>query len=533
MERKLISGLAKVFPDEIYNGAEIDSINCLKDEKTSFQIVFRSDTDKSISVTTDCKELHIYKIVFVPAGKTGNDERDDYFIRNAVPGDYPDVLVPLGDEKIELKKGEWTAVWCEFTPDNQFEAGTHTLSVVADGEKIEVKAEIFDAQLGDQTLICTNWFHTDCLAHYYNVEVFSEDWWRIVENFMRTAVEHGINLILTPIFTPPLDTKVGGERLTVQLVDVKKVGYTYTFGFDKLKRWVDTAHKCGIQYFEMAHLFTQWGAKHAPKIMAETSKGYKRIFGWETNAHGQGYENFLRQFAAELIKFINENGIHDYCMFHISDEPSKKDYFSYKKCAKLISELFGEFTCFDALSDYSFYKHGLTKLPVTNIEEIEDFAGNVPDLWTYYCCNPDWDCLPNRFMAMPSVRNRIIGFLMYQYNATGFLHWGYNFYNTRYSLRSVDPYKETDADGEFSSGDSFVVYPAPDGTAYCSLRLKVFYDAIQDYEALRRLEKKIGREKTLALLNEGLENPLKSKDYPHDEAWILAKRRQINELLAK
>ena len=532
MEIKILSSLAKIFPDEICCGYEINSVSCLKNERTSFQLAVKSDSDLSAGISSDSKNLNIYKIQYVPAKLTSGENRDDYFIRDAKPGFYPDVLIPCGG-KVQLKKDEWTPVWCELIPDGKLDAGEHEITVTVGDDTVKINAEIADASYEEQSLICTHWFHTDCLASYYNVEVFSDEYWRIVENFMRTAVSHGINLILTPLFTPPLDTEVGGERPTVQLVDVKKHGYQYTFGFEKLKKWIDLADQCGIKYFEMSHLYTQWGAKHAPKIMAETSKGYKHIFGWKTNAHGQGYSNFLRQLAPELIRFIDENGIRERCMFHTSDEPGEKDYISYKKSAKLMKELFGDFRRTDALSEYSFYKHGLTEYPITGIEKIEDFAGRVPELWTYYCCGPYRENLPNRFNAMPSLRSRILGFIMYKYDVKGFLHWGYNFYYTQYSKRKVDPFTETDAGGNFSSGDSFVVYPAPDGTAYVSLRLKVFYDAIQDFEALRLLEKKIGREKTLEILNKDLEKPLSARDYPHSEEWLIEKRREINKRLAR
>ncbi|MFQ9394338.1 MAG: glycoside hydrolase domain-containing protein [Lachnospiraceae bacterium] len=86
----------------------------------------------------------------------------------------------------------------------------------------------------------TEWFHSDCLANYYGEEVFSEEYWRIVENFVKTAVKHRYNMLLTPIFTPPLDTAVGGERRTVQLVDVTvQADGSYAFGFEKLDRWVE------------------------------------------------------------------------------------------------------------------------------------------------------------------------------------------------------------------------------------------------------------------------------------------------------
>lgn len=530
MDIKIVSSLAKVFADEICNGIEIDSISCLKNEKVSFQIAVKSENTENVSVTCENNGVTLYSVVAVPVGLAAHADRDDYFIREAKSGDYPDVLVPFSGT-LELKTNEWTALWCEFACS---EAGDTELVIKIGDESVSIRAEVCDASLPEQVLTCTHWFHTDCLASHYNVAVFSEDYWRIVENFMSFAVAHGINFILTPLFTPPLDTQVGGERPTVQLVDVKlsKNG-KYTFCFDNLKRWVEMADRCGVRYFEMSHLFTQWGAKHAPKIMAETPDGHKRIFGWDTNSRGRAYRSFLKQFAPALIAFIDEMGIRERCMFHTSDEPSINAYFHYRYAAKLMNKLFGDFQMIDALSDFTYYKHGLVKRPVPGIERIENFAGKVPELWTYFCCGPYKDNYPNRFMAMPSMRTRVLGVIFYKYNVKGFLQWGYNFYYTQFSKGKVDPFKVTDAGGAFASGDAFVVYPAQDGTPYASLRLKVFYDAIKDYEALVALENKIGREKTLEILEAGLENPIRANVYPKDEAWLLAKRKEINEHLAQ
>jgi hypothetical protein len=102
-------------------------------------------------------------------------------------------------------------------------------------------------------MIHTEWFHTDCLATYYDVEVFSEEHWERIKQYVENAVKHGINMLLTPIFTPPLDTAIGGERPTVQLVDVEVTGkHTYRFVFDKLDRWIKLCNDKGVQYFEFA-----------------------------------------------------------------------------------------------------------------------------------------------------------------------------------------------------------------------------------------------------------------------------------------
>ena len=104
-------------------------------------------------------------------------------------------------------------------------------------------------------------------------------------------------------------------------------------------------------------------------------------------------------------------------------------------------------------------------------------------------------------------------------------------FRSQYSKGLLDPYKVTDAGGGFSSGDSFIVYPKKDGTPLDSLRLHVFYDALQDMLALKLLESKIGKEKTLQILEENCEKPITFNEYPHNEDWLLEMREKINQAI--
>ena len=83
----------------------------------------------------------------------------------------------------------------------------------------------------------------------------------------------------------------------MRLVDVAVTSDgAYTFGFDKLDRWADLCDSNGIQFLEFSHLFTQWGAGHAPKIIANVNGKPEKLFGWETDATGEQYHAFIRQF---------------------------------------------------------------------------------------------------------------------------------------------------------------------------------------------------------------------------------------------
>ena len=290
--------------------------------------------------------------------------------------------------------------------------------------------------------------------------------------------------------------------------------------------------ECGIEYFEISHFFTQWGAKHAPKIVALDRKGReKKIFGWFTRTSSKAYDDFLRQFAAAFIRFTENEGIREKCFLHVSDEPNEKQLKTYSVRAAFIAEIFPGFKVIDALSEYEFYEKGAVKNPIPCEDNIEAFAGKVPELWTYYCCCQGNSYLPNRFISMPSLRNRVLGVILYKYDVKGFLQWGYNFYNSQYSIKAIDPYKVTDAGGSFPSGDSFMVYPGSKGQALESLRLKVFYDGFEDMMALKLLESKIGREKVLEIIDKDLFKPLTFKEYPHENDWLLEFREKINQMI--
>ena len=399
--------------------------------------------------------------------------------------------------------------------------------------KKEFTLNIIDKELPKQELLYTNWFHNDCLCTYYKVEVFSEEYWRIVENYIRNAVEHGVNMLLTPIFTPPLDTAVGGERPTVQLVKVIKENNTYSFDFTNFRRYVKLCLECGIEAFEISHFFTQWGAKHSPKIIATVNGKEKRIFGWETKASGKPYRTFLEAFAPEFKKEVEDLGIKEKCWLHVSDEPNETQITEYKKAANIIRELFADFNMLDALSEIKYYKNGLIKTPVCGEDVADIFRPEVKDFWTYYCCTQIYDFLPNRMFAQPSSRNRVLGVLLYKYDAKGFLQWGHNFWYAQYSKHPINPFKVTDAGGSFPSGDSFMVYPGKNGKPLNSLRHLVFFDAFQDLRALKLLESLTSREYVLNLIEQGLDVPLSFRTYPHEQEWLLKLRERVNNEIEK
>ena len=521
-----LSSLEKVFSDEAPRAEPFTGCAALRGEEVSFQVAFCAGGDADTEILPEARAegaaCECFWVEEIPSALPCYPDSDEFYLRKT-PGMYPDLLRPITGP-ICVKAGEWRSLWLCLRCD-----GDATVAVTMQEQSVACRFTEIPHDLPEQTLLCTNWFHCDCLAQAYGAEAFDEAHWAIVENYVRCAVDHGINFLLTPLFTPPLDTEIGGERLTTQLVGVVKAGNIYEFDFTQLARWFEMCERCGIQAFELSHLFTQWGAKQAPKIADSAGN---RIFGWETDADSDEYVDFLTQLAAALVPFLERQGVKDRCYLHVSDEPGMQDIGCYARHAALIRRIFPGMKIIDALSNIEFYEQGLLERPIPANNHIEPFIGRVPELWTYYCCGQHKDGVSNRFFAMPGWRTRVLGFQLWKFRCAGFLQWGFNFWNSRHSIeKNIDPFEITDGGLAWPSGDPFVVYPGNDGTPLCSLRLKLFHEALQDLRALQLLESKIGYDAALAVLEQGLDEPITFSRYPRSAAWLLETRERVNRTL--
>ena len=548
IQTKLVSSLEKCFLDSRLEDFEaFPRFSILKNERLSLQLLYSADLDcpnhdvkmkvtfgGSLAPYATARTIGLVPVTmpcYTPVAP------DDNYLRD-VPGVYPDVLFPLHYHGVIVaQRGQTRSLWIDLEPGEKLPAGDHTLTVTLTNEEKEIHIEeeftahIIDASLPESELIFTEWFHCDCLANYYGCEVWSEKHWSIIESFARTAVKNGINLLLTPVHTPPLDTEVGGERRTVQLVDVTLQNGEYSFGFDRLDRWIDMCDRIGIKYFEIAHFFTQWGAEHAPKIVATVDGVEKRIFGWDTDATGEDYTRYLNAFIPAFLSHMKEKGRDKDCFFHVSDEPNREQLDSYRAAKQVVAPLLKGYVIMDALSNFDYWQEGIVETPIPANNHIDPFIeAEVPGLWTYYCCSQHTN-VSNRFIAMPLWRTRCIGAQFYKYNIAGFLHWGYNHYNNLYSIDTIDPYLELSGEFWVPAGDTHSVYPAQDGTALESIRILAFTDALQDLRAMRLAEKLCQKEVLVKQLEEIFGGEIRFDECAKNAKTVLAMREAVNNII--
>ena len=550
IETRILSSLEKVYLDQDPKPCTVP-FTALQNEAFAFQVALRPDVKQRytriIVKVTAKSELPIIvkQVQYVPCLLPM--QVDDGRYERTTPGLFPDPLKSADkDDTYFVPTGRWSSFFVEVFPGMAKE-GEYPITLSFSAEiksaagsetlhwEVNTSLTVIGTVLPKSQLRYTCWFHGDCIADYYNVPVFSEEHWTYMDKQIKLAADRGQNMILTPIHTPPLDTWVGGERTTIQLIDVSVVNEEYSFDFKNLDRWIDMCLANGIEYFEMAHLFSQWGATACPKIMATVDGEYKKIFGWENKALSDEYKGYLTAMLPALTTYLDSKGLHDKVYFHISDEPHGEHLLQYQKLKEFVSSLLDGFIIMDALSDYSFYEKGVLDYPVVATTALDPFLeGNRPNqFWIYYCIGQNYRHVSNRFFSLPGYRTRILGLQCYKENVFGFLHWGLNFYNSQYSLRHLDPYKCTDADGAHPGGESYVIYPGENGEPVESQRLVIFHEAIQDIQALRLLESLTSREYVLSLMDEDVTEKVTFFTYPTGEEYQLKLRYKVNQKIAE
>lgn len=529
----------------------------LKNEPFSFQFLYRTENlyvPISISVTAGDLPIAVWRVDNLSVNDAANLFNDAGYVDDA-PGIYPDLLMARPtDPELLYNPGvphkQWfekdtnnllnainkhyQSLWITVNPDSvTVPAGTHDINIkvtnLFSGDMLfeeRFPLQIIDALLPAHDVYYTNWFHEDALCDFHNVEPYSEDFYRIFDEYLRNAVRHRQNTLLLPAFTPPLDTPVGAERMNVQLTDIENIDGQWIFGFERMKTFIEHAKACGIRYFEHCHLFSQWGAEHTPNIY---DTGGKRIFGYDTDAVGEAYQTFLHAYLDAFFAFAKKEGIYDRLVFHISDEPKLEQLENYRKAYHSVADALADFPTADAMSHVEFYTEGLVKQPVPYLDKAPEFEAVHAPFWVYYTAGPYHLRCANRLITNTAARTRVLGVQMYRYQALGFLHWGYNFYYDRLSAGVFDP-KSNPCGYKQLPGCSYLAYPLM-GQGDChvapSIREKHMTEAFDDLRALKLLESYIGREAVLALCEKHLGEPVEYTTIPERDA-LFHLREEIN-----
>ncbi len=542
VELKLVSALTKVFHDEAPEPYPADCpASLLMGEVFSFQLAYALTSPwqgelPRVRIAFDCQlPFRVRQVTGVPVRFPKYEDDPGAYLRDT-PGVYPDLLQDLADtDHICLYPGFWSALWVDIEPGPAAQAGDYpmAISILSQaGQELataEITLNLLNARLPEQKVIYSRWLHVDSLAATYHQPMFSIEHIRVLRSFIHLAAKRGMNMVFTPIHTPPAHSRDGRERPVTQLVDVFVTPLGYNFRFSKLRDFVSLCRHEGVRYFEMAPFYSPQGGYRAPIIMGVQEGAYTRLFGPETDALDPAYQAFLAAYIPALIKELSYLDILDQCFFHLTDAASQEDREQFMQLMALTGPLLSGVKVLAAMPDPAFIPDQINNLvPTPGFSQLERFSGvQTPCRWASLNGNYRGG-YADSLIAMPGSRARVLGTQLFVMDIQGISHWALNYYAAEVEGYPIDPYMNTDCDGLSPAGDAFLIYPGQGGIPEESIRMMLFLHAIQDLRALRGLEAKIGRDQVLALIKEYLKGPLSLKEYPGDQRLLLNLRHQVN-----
>jgi len=549
--------LEKVFPDT-QPPAEAKSEIVLKvgrNDTEDAQVVVRVPQETTVAnaylETADLKGDHggiIAKdqifawwiwYTYVLNNPKGNTDPSTY-LRKA-PAFFPDAFLEQRTIRI---RDEWTQpLWVSVHIPKDTAPGEYTgvfnLHITANQEpmvyEIPVRITVWDFTLPDEFhLHHTEWFSYWGLADYYRISVGSEEFWAWVERVAADMARHKQDMIITPL---------------TALVAMKQVAPgEFVFDFTMLDRWIETFKKAGVTWIEGSHVGGRSSGWESLIVW-----GRFRVDGVDTaSLTEEEFEPYVEAFLRAVYAHLKEKNWADRYVQHIADEPIAANADSWIHRAAKVKTWMPEVPLLDAVILEGL--EGYIDIRVPQIQDIKpgQKRHHKESLWSYVCLSPQ-GAYPNRFLDYPLIRNRILFWLSWSMRLEGFLHWGYNYWQTWPEVPvTLDVSPWLDATGAsiyvqdrqpLPAGDPFIVYPGRKSIC-SSMRWEDVRNGMEDFEYLYLLERAIAkpvkglrRETRLAArrLLEQVRGELAAApdNHTHDETQLLSVRDQVGDLLAQ
>jgi hypothetical protein len=534
-----VDSLVKIFPADAPGTHRLPApeLSAARGQHASLQLAVRSRRPLS-GVTAHIVSLQdrsgkalagawIRPVGYVVVGSHTKNTPPDELVGEA-PGWYPD---PLVDFPIEIKANRTHALWISVPVPADAAPGEYRgeIAVRAGNENLaraSFRLRVVSASVpAERTLKVTNWFNLGAKSsrQFYGAEMFSPEWWTLVENIARVMAEHRQNVVITPI---------------MELIQPRVEGGELRYDFANFDRWVETFRKAGvIGIIEGSHLLGRSGESYQGSTQADT---FQIVDGKAQNvavpADDPRAEQFLDSFLSALNAHLEEKKWKSIYFQHILDEAHGPEPPIYAKYAGYVRKYMPGVQTMDAV-DAEHMPPELQQncdvwVPILGnfgdqLELIARRQAGGHEVWFYTCLFPNERHL-NRLIDYPLLKVRLLHWLNFRYGLTGYLHWGWNYW-------SPEPFNDTqpviNANTELlPPGDAFIVYPdRANKSVLSSIRYETMLAGIEDYELLCALKAKHP---------EAAERLAKTAiaaftDYVRDPAAFRKLERQLLEELSK
>jgi hypothetical protein len=492
-----VDSLVKVFPPDKpgANALARPELWAARNQHVSLQLAVRSSqTQRMLTARATPPEnkegqkiltVTIHPVGYVVVGSHSTDTPDEELVGEA-PGWYPD---PIGDFPIDLRS-DWTRsfwVTIHVPPDAKPGDYRSAIDVNAGGHSLaraEFRLNVVEASVPEErSLRVTNWFSLNdkVSRQFYGISAFSPEWWTLVENVGRVLADHRQNVVLTPL---------------MDLVQPSLQNDDLHYDFANLDRWVETFQRAGtIGTIEGSHLLGRAGGYHGAlqaEIFQVVDSQIKKV---NLSPDDPEVSKFMTRFLPALNSHLEERGWKTRYLQHILDEAHGSEPESYAKMTALVRRYLPGTATIDAVDAAHMPELVQQNCDVWvpllgrfdgQMEMLKQRSQAGKETWFYTCLSPRGKYL-NRLMDYSLVKVRLLQWLNFKLQFTGFLHWGGNHW-------TPDPFKDTqpvinENTELLPPGDAFIVYPdRARRSVLSSIRLETMREGIEDYELLRLLQ---------------------------------------------
>ncbi|KMT22094.1 DUF4091 domain-containing protein [Clostridium cylindrosporum] len=349
------------------------------------------------------------------------------------------------------------------------------------------------------------WQHLSSLARHYNVPIFSDDHFYIIENFIKELASAGQKTITIVASDFPWGGqgcfkvhKNASNLFEHNIVSVRRdVNGELYLDFTSLDRYIDICFKYGID--KEIDIFGLIGNWHGMDFKSPVYPEYKDPFRVSYYDEGNGKIKYISSkdelhlyIKLLLNHFINKGYIEKTRIF--CDEPNNPELYEESKrfISSTVPGVTLKYKC--AVHDPRFLlkpDSGITDssifLPMIGerfekFEEVrESILGKEDSITWFVCCYPQ---RPNQFIASPPLESRLVGHITYMLKASGFLRWNYCLYTE--DVYNNPSYKYP----SWVAGDTFFVYPGSNMKPVSSIRWENMKMGIEEYTLMKMLEDK-------------------------------------------
>ncbi len=537
-----VDPLQKVFPESNYFPPQQAHADVARGEHASFQFVVRANTSiKNLRISVTAPKNGDYTLSdikkgfvgFVRDSRTNSEPASDAL--TPVSGFYPDPI--LYQEKKDVAFGVTQPIWLTVTIPKTALTGLYKGNVTIEGtlgkdtfRKTQTfEVEVYKPVIDTTSLWISNWFYLGKLSHLNNnkeVEKHGDRYWELTRILARKMSEYRQNTAKVSPF----------EHTEFEFRDGK-----WSFDFSNYNKMVALFEEEGvIGRLEGGHL--------ARRLVPGWSEPYGLFVPNLDSGNGEDMktvplddamvEEFYGQFLPAFEENLKVNGWLKGYIQHIADEPNSGNIESYKEITNFIRTLMPNITVIEATHEYRLEDQIDIWVPqMATLKHRLDFykerMQNGDEVWYYTCQSPKGE-FANRFIGLPLIKTRLLHWVNFKYDVTGYLHWGFNFWGSGINIaNSDDPYDDTSGivfhNGTvISGGDSWIVYPG-DNEIFPSIRLEAMRDGIVDYELLKMYQKKFP-EKAKEMVDRVVFN---FELYDTNIDFFRAKRRQMLQELSR